>query len=144
MRRLFYSTAVIVALVGCGGDEAAQLAKGTDAPKWPSLDALTETETWFPIKMNSDMGNFTELRKAVDNPDFIKKFEQFEKDPIPSKYSTPEREEAHKDMIKHYRALIDGAKSGAPDADLKAHVDGFAAALEKQQKTAPQAPPTAK
>jgi hypothetical protein len=91
--------------------------------------------------MGAQMGNIAGVKEAVGKQKFLDAFAKFESEPIPSKWATPEREAARTDIIKHFKALIDGAKSGASDTDLKASAEAANKAINaiSQPNPAPAA-----
>ena len=132
MHRLAFCLIVAGALAGCG--EANPPQPTYDIPDYPALQDMFSVENWQPVEMNAAMGNWPKAKEALVRPELSKVFEAFEKEPIPSKQSTPEREAARKEVVKNIKAAIDGAKSGASDAELKASLDTARDQLQKMQK----------
>lgn len=133
MHRLAFCLIVAGALAGCGGDPNP-LQPVSDIPDYPALSDMFSVENWQPVEMNAAMKNWPKAKEALGRPELAKAFEAFEKEPLPSKSSTPEREAARKEAIKHIKAAIDGAKSGASDDELKASLDGARDQIQKMQK----------
>jgi hypothetical protein len=138
MHRLAFLALMVFVVAGCETAAQKELSKGPDVPNYDGLRALNNQELLQPILMGAAMGNMAAVKQQVAKPEFVEAFGKFESEAIPSKYSTPEREAARTDAIKHFKALIDGVKSGASDSDLKASAEAANKAL--QALSAP--PPT--
>jgi len=124
MNRLVLCFTLAFAACGCGSSQEAELRQGgAQIPSWDGLNAITSQELTQPIIMGAGMGDFAGVKAAATNPKFQEALDKFEKESIPGKFSTPEREAAKKDAVKHYKALIEGAKGSATDEELKASVD---------------------
>lgn len=125
--------ALVWSAAGCGNSETDALRKG-DGPTvvtWDALAALQAPEVMMGVGMNAEMGNFEGLKAHVKDPKFVDTVAAFEKEPIPSKYSSPEREAARKELIDHLNGLIEAAKSNAPGEQLKAKADAVKTSLRK-------------
>lgn len=118
---------------GCGNPEIAAMkqGEGTDIVTWDALSALTAPEVMMGVAMNADMGNFSGLKAHVQDAKFVDTVAAFEKEPIPSKHATPEREAARKELIDNLKGLIEAAKENAANDQLKAKSDAIQAALKK-------------
>lgn len=135
MHRLAFCMIVAGALVGCGPSNPPQVAQVHSVePDYPAMSELFSMAIWHPVQMNADSGNWPAAREALTKPELQDAFEAFEKEPMPGKSSTPEREAARTDAIRHIKAAIDGAKSDVSDADLKASLDAANDALLKMVK----------
>jgi hypothetical protein len=130
MYRLAFLAWLGLVLAGCETAAQKELSKGPDVPDYPGLRALNDQQLLQPILMGASMGNMAAVKQQAADPKFAEAFEKFEKESIPAKFSTPEREAARADAIKHFKALIEGAKSGASDADLKASAEAGNKALQ--------------
>jgi hypothetical protein len=126
MRCLVLWTLFALVVAGCGpSSQEAELKKGgAEIPSWPGLSAVTSQDVLRPVVMGAAMGNFTAVKEQAADPKFQEAVAKFEKESIPGKFSTPEREAARTDAIKHFKALIEGAKGSASDEELKASVEG--------------------
>jgi hypothetical protein len=74
------------------------------------------------------MGNPEGVRTHVQTPKFQELASKFGSEPIPEKFKTPEREAAKAELDKHFKALIDGAKSMSDDqlkTEAQAAMDSF-------------------
>ncbi|HEY3963603.1 MAG TPA: hypothetical protein VGM05_03535 [Planctomycetaceae bacterium] len=120
MQRLACCSVLVLVAAGCGNNQEAELSKGPDIPTWPGLAALKQEDMLRPIVMGAGRGNLAIVKEQVLTPRFQEAFGKFEAEPIPSKYATPARTAAREEVIKNFKALIEGAKSGASDEDLKA------------------------
>ncbi|HEY3964552.1 MAG TPA: hypothetical protein VGM05_08395 [Planctomycetaceae bacterium] len=120
MQRLACCSVLVVAVAGCGGSQEAELSKAPDIPNWPGLAALKQEDLLKPILMGAARGNIAMVKEQALNPKFQEAFAKFEAEAMPSKYATPARTAAREEVIKNFKALIEGAKSGASDDDLKA------------------------
>ena len=137
MHRLALLALMVCVAAGCETAAQKELSKGPDVPDYDGLRALNNQELLQPILMGAGMGNIAAVKQQAAKPEFVEAFEKFEKEPIPSKYSTPEREAARTDAIKHFKALIEGAKSGASDADLKTSAEAANKALQSLSAPGP-------
>jgi hypothetical protein len=144
MHRMAFRSMMVLALVGCDNSQQKELGKAPETPTWDALTGLTRRDVLKPIALNASTGNIAGLKEHATSPVFQEAFAKFEKEPIPGKYSTPEREAARTELIKQFKTLIDGAKSGASDADLKAAATAGNSALQKMTATAPAAAAPAK
>jgi hypothetical protein len=115
-------------LAGCNSGNP-ELTRMPDIPTWDGLTALNQEDIMKPLVMGAQMGSDDSVKTHAASPKFQEAFAKFEKEPIPSKYSTPEREAARNEVIKNLKAVIDGANSGASAADLKAAVEAADKAL---------------
>ncbi len=119
--RALCSMLLLLFVAGCGpGSQEAELSKSPDVPTWPGLAALKQDDMLRPIAMGAARGNVAIVKEQALNPKFQEAVAKFEAEAIPAKYATPERTAAREEVIKNFKALIEGAKSGASDDDLKA------------------------
>jgi hypothetical protein len=136
---------LLLALVGCTSSDEKKLQGSVEDVTWPALQNMTDDTILRPIVMpvSMDTPGPAKTHLSTDTK-FKEALDAFEKEPIPGKFSTPAREEARKDAIKHYRAAIEGAKSGIPDAEFSEHVKaatksmGVLTARPPQQVEAPK------
>lgn len=140
MHRLAFCLIVAGALAGCGAPPNPPQVD-SDIPDYPALQDLFSVQNWGPVEGNASTGKWPKAKEALQNPALAEAFAAFEKEPIPSKFSTPEREAARKEIIKAIKAAIDGAKSGASDAELKANLEMAREQVQKMQKPIEKAQP---
>ena len=145
MQHIALCSVLLLAVAGCAGSQEAELSKPPDIPMWPGLAALKQEELLKPILMGAARGNIPVVKEQVSSPRFQEAFAKFEAESIPSKFATPERQAARDQVIKNFKALIEGVKSGASEADLKASAQAGNEALDRlSAPAAPAASPPAK
>lgn len=118
MLRMAFCSVMVLLLSGCGNSQQAELSKDPGIPTWDGLKVMTGQDVLMPMVMGAQR-DIAALKTHVQTPKFQEALTKFEQEPIPAKYATPEREAARTEAIKHFKELIEGAKSGAPDAKLK-------------------------
>jgi len=108
---------VAVLVAGCDGS-ASQKRKleGQQAPSWPAQQALAGEGGIPSVGMGMDREGPKSAKKAAAAPAFKELLDAFEKEAIPSKWSTAAREAAKKDLVDSLRKL---AEAGSDD-EIKA------------------------
>jgi hydrogenase maturation factor len=119
MQRRAVLTVIVLALAGCTSSEEKTLQGTGEVVSWAELDHMTSQEVMMKVMRPASNKNWKGLKTAMEsNPEFQEALNKFDKSSIPGKFSTPARETNKKDAVKHFQALIDGAKSGATDKEL--------------------------
>ena len=136
MHRATFVSLLVLSLAGCDSGNP-ELSRMPDIPTWDGLKALNQDDVMKPLVMGAQMGSDATVKEQATNPKFQEAFSKFEKESIPLKYSTPEREAARNEVIKNLKSVIEGAKSGASAADLKSAVDAADKALRTLSSPAP-------
>lgn len=117
MTRMFCFWALLaLMIVGCDGS-ASQRSRmeGKQAPNWPALQAMKDQGGLMTVGMSLQMQGPQAAKAAAAAPQFKQLLDNFEKEPIPSEFSTPARETAKKDVVESLRKL---AEAGS-DAEIK-------------------------
>jgi hypothetical protein len=131
---------IVLTLAGCTSSSEKVLQGTAEVPTWASLAELTD-EPLRQVSKPASVGNWTAVKSTLArDSSFANALDKFEKEPIPRKFSTPAREAARTDLINHFKALIEGVKSGAAPTELKEHFDAGQKALGTLTYTEP--PPT--
>jgi hypothetical protein len=119
----------LIVVSGCSNNAAQrEMSKPTESPTWDALKGLQTPEGMMGISLNTSMGNPEGVRTHVQTPKFQELASKFGSEPIPEKFKTPEREAAKAELDKHFKALIDGAKSMSDDqlkTEAQAAMDSF-------------------
>ena len=118
MARVFCLLALLALIVaGCDpGTSARKRMEGKAAPTWPALQAMTGPSGMMTVGMSLEVEGPQAAKKAAEAPAFQQLLDNLEKEPIPSEFSTPERNAAKKAFVENLRAL---AKAGSDD-EIKA------------------------
>jgi len=121
------SALVVACVVGCGG-AGSQRAKleGKEAPYWPALQAMKDQGGLMTVGMSMQMQGPKAAKQAAAAPAFKQLLDGFEKEGIPSKFSTPAREAAKKDFVDSLRKL---AEAGS-DEEIKTLWDKTQASMQ--------------
>ena len=90
--------------------------EGPAAPNWPALQAMNAEGGLITVGMSMQMQGPKAAQKAAAAPAFNQLLDNFEKEAIPSEFSTAEREAAKKSLVESLRGL---AKAGSDD-EIKA------------------------
>jgi len=116
--RAFCLLALLALIVaGCDpGTSARKKMEGAEAPTWPALQAMTGQGGMMTVGMSLQVEGPQGAQKAAAAPAFNQLLDNLEKEPIPSKFSTPERNAAKKAYVENLRAI---AKGGSDD-EIKA------------------------
>ena len=117
MARASYLLALLALIVaGCDpGASARKKMEGVRAPDWPALQALRGEGGIMSVGMSLDMQGPKAGKQAAAAPRFKELLDAFEKEPIPSGFSTAAREAAKKDLVETLRKL---AQAGS-DQEIK-------------------------
>jgi hypothetical protein len=90
--------------------------EGTAAPEWPALKALQGDGGIMTVGMSMDMQGPKAAQQAASAAKFKELVDNLEKEPIPSEFSTPEREAAKKEIVENFRKIA----AGGSDDEIKA------------------------
>jgi hypothetical protein len=110
-----FSLLALLALVVAGctpGGAARKQMEGTEAPDWPALNAMNGDGGIMTVGMGMDMEGPNAAKEAAAAPTFKQLLDDFDKTPIPRKWSTSAREAAKKDFVESLRKL---AEAGSDD-----------------------------
>ena len=124
-------TMIALAMAGCTSSEQQALDGPGVVISWPALDELKDPSgAWFKVSRPAQNGNWAGVKRALtETTEFSDLVDAFDKAPIPGKFKTPERETQKNDVVKHLKALIEGAKSGADNKTLEASLKAAQKAL---------------
>jgi hypothetical protein len=114
-----YCLLALGALIVAGCDPGAGARKkmeGPRAPTWPALEALRGENGMMSVGMSLQMEGPAAAKLAATAPTFKQLLDDFEKQPIPSAFSTTARETAKKDLVETLRKL----PQAASDDEIKA------------------------
>jgi len=118
---LHVSVAFVIAYIsGCGGGPTPGLTKQQETIAWPALDAIQAPMISMGIHRTADSGDVAGFKKAATDPKLAELVDNLEKEPIPSKWASPAREQAKKDTVDAYRSLIEMAQGSPSAKDIKA------------------------
>lgn len=109
----------LLAVIVAGCSEAASTRKkleGQQAPNWPALQALRDEGGIITVGMGMQMEGPKAAAKAAAAPRFKELLDSFEKEPIPSAFSTSKRQAAKKDLVDALRKIA----AGGSDDEIKA------------------------
>jgi len=116
-----FSLLALLVLIVAGCDPGASARKKMEgapapAPTWPALQAMTGEGGMMTVGMSLQMEGPQGAKKAAAAPAFNQLLDNLEKEPIPSQFSTAEREAAKKTYVESLRAI---AKADSDD-EIKA------------------------
>jgi hypothetical protein len=109
----------LLAVIAAGCDPASSTRKKLEGPKtpnWPAKQALQDEGGIITVGMGIQMEGPKAGAKAAAAPRFKELLDKFEKEPIPSAFSTPPREAAKKDLVENLRKMA----AGGSDDEIKA------------------------
>lgn len=116
--------------IGCN-NVSPELSKPTEVVTWPALQALQAPEINMGIIRSAQMNDLKGLKTVATDPKLDELVKKLEDEPIPSKFASKAREDAKKQLVGEYRALISGAKGTASGPDLKQTVESITQSLTK-------------
>jgi hypothetical protein len=108
-----------------------ELSKPPEVVTWPALQALQSPDINMGIVRSAQMKDFKSLKANLADAKLEEAVKKFEDEPIPSKFASPAREEAKKNVVKEYKYLISSSKGMASNNDLKSGVDALQQSIAK-------------
>lgn len=130
LRHAVFGLMCAACLTGCGG-VPSEMTKKNEVVTWPALEALRAPEFGMGIIRSTQTGDYATLKTTLSDPKTEEVVKKFEDEPIPKQFASKAREEAKADVVKEYKLLISGGKSGAPMPELKKSVDAITQGLAK-------------
>lgn len=116
--------------IGCS-NVSSELSKPTEVVTWPALQALQSPDIHMGIIRSAQMNDMKGLKAHASDPKLDELVKKLEDEPIPSKFASKAREDAKKQLVGEYRALISGAKGMASGPDMKRTVQSITESLTK-------------
>jgi hypothetical protein len=117
-------------LIGCGG-APKELTTPTKVVTWPAMAELKSPEVGMGVFRSIQMGDTATLQATLNDNKIEEAVKKFEQEPIPKQFASKAREDLKAEVVKDYKALISGGKSGASFDDLKKTATSIQQNLEK-------------
>jgi len=131
MRATLAVLMILALFVGCNRTKA-RLSKPPDFPEtahWPALDDLSMSRNGIEKLIRSvAIGSYPAVRGYLTSDEFRQMVANFENEPIPKKYATPEREAAKARAVEILRKLIADA-NGATNEDIATGAQALSEAI---------------